>query len=324
MTAGSTIPASSIPSSAPVQSVVSPQAPQAQPSYPTATPGPYIPEAPVSAPQANPWQAAYQGLLASLNGTQPSQPQAFSSPMIPQAAPTPAVYPQAQISYQAAPSVSAPLISAYPQTQAYSQQYSQPYSQPYSQGAPSEDGYLQNVSGESLEVLQHFGAEAPALLNRYACVVEDALLAQARQSAELGQQLQGIQQNLANSHDVIRAAAEDNAAYHLLLTDPDLLANYVNDFYGPSGPYPVETAHDRLAAEVRAGERYYADTQPQLPSYQRPQLDMPAPDVQAAPGGNDFWSVFSQVSDRNPALAWQVLSQATPEALRSKVLVSEI
>ena len=48
--------------------------------------------------------------------------------------------------------------------------------------AAASDEYLQNVSSESLEVLQHFGAEAPALLNRYACVVEDALLAQARQA----------------------------------------------------------------------------------------------------------------------------------------------
>ena len=53
------------------------------------------------------------------------------------------------------------------------------------------------------------------------------------------------------------------------------------------------------------------------------QLDMPAPDVQAASGGDDFWAMFSQLSDRNPAAAWQLLSQATPEALRSKVLVSE-
>jgi hypothetical protein len=52
-------------------------------------------------------------------------------------------------------------------------------------------------------------------------------------------------------------------------------------------------------------------------------MDIPAPGVQAASGGEDFWSTFSQMSDRNPALAWQMLSQATPDALRSKVLVSE-
>jgi hypothetical protein len=194
--------------------------------------------------------------------------------------------------------------------------------------AAASDEYLASVSGESLEVLQHFGAEAPALLNRYACVVEDALLAQAQQTAAALEQLQTLQQQQGEAHTVIRAAAEDNAAYHTLLTDPDLLAGYVNDFYGPGGPYPTETANDRLAAEVAAQEARLPQASqpaPQLPasSYQRPQLEMPAPDVQASSGGDDFWAMFSQLSDRNPAAAWQLLSQASPEALRSKVLVSE-
>ena len=134
------------------------------------------------------------------------------------------------------------------------------------------------------------------------------------------QQLQIVQGQLGESHKVIGAAAEDNAAYHTLLTHPDLLADYVNEFYGPSGPYPTETSQDRLAAEVAANERALPAA---APAYQRPQMPMPSPEVQAASGGDDFWSVFSQISDRNPAAAWQILSQATPEALRSKVLVSE-
>jgi hypothetical protein len=189
------------------------------------------------------------------------------------------------------------------------------------QTAPASDEYLQNVSSESLEVLQHFGAEAPALLNRYACVVEDALLAQAQQTAQTMQQLQTIQEQLQNSHTVIQAAAEDNAAYHTLLTNPDTLAEYVNEFFGPEGPYPTELPQDRLAAEVSANERRFA---PVTAAYQRPQMEMPAPDVQATNGGgDDFWATFSAISERNPAAAWQMLSQASPEALRSKVLVSE-
>jgi type II secretory pathway pseudopilin PulG len=191
---------------------------------------------------------------------------------------------------------------------------------PTSAPAPAADGYLESVSNESLEVLQHFGAETPALLNRYACVVEDALLTQAQQTAQALQHLQVTQNQLTNAHTVIEAAAEDNAAYHTLLTNPDLLSNYVREFFGPNGPYPVETAQDRLAAEVAAGEAQFA---PQAPVYQRPQLDMPAPDVQAGSGDSEFWNVFSQISDRRPDMAWQVLSQATPEALRSKILVSE-
>ena len=151
-------------------------------------------------------------------------------------------------------------------------------------------------------------------------MVEDALLAQAQQTAEALRHLQVIQNQLGNAHTVIEAAAEDNAAYHTLLTNPDLLSNYVQEFYGPNGPYPVETPQDRLAAEVAAAEMQYA---PQAPAYQRPQLDMPAPDVQAGSVDSEFWNVFSQISDRRPDMAWQVLSQATPEALRSKILVSE-
>ena len=151
-------------------------------------------------------------------------------------------------------------------------------------------------------------------------MVEDALLSQARQTAEALQSLQTIQQQLQNSHTVIEAAAEDNAAYHTLMTNPELLADYVNEFFGPEGPYPTELPQDRLAAEVAANERRFA---PAPATYQRPQLEMPAPDVQAASGGDDFWAMFSQISERNPAAAWQMLSQASPEALRSKVLVSE-
>ena len=49
--------------------------------------------------------------------------------------------------------------------------------QPQSQQAVS-DAYLSQISDESLEVLEHFGAEAPVLLNQYACAVEDALIEQ--------------------------------------------------------------------------------------------------------------------------------------------------
>jgi type II secretory pathway pseudopilin PulG len=189
------------------------------------------------------------------------------------------------------------------------------------EAAPVSDAYLSQVSDESLEVLQHFGAETPALLNRYSCVLEDSLLNQARQTYETQQQLQQLNAALEEAKLVIGAAAEDNAAYHTLLTDPDLLSDYVIDFYGPQGPYPVETPRDRLAQEVAMAENGYA---PRVqPIFQRPQLDMPAPGVQSGNGGSDFWNAFEQVSSTNPAALYQLLSQATPEDLRSRVLISE-
>jgi hypothetical protein len=199
--------------------------------------------------------------------------------------------------------------------------------------APASDQYLAALSDESLEVLQHFGTEAPALLNRYACVVEDALINQAKQSHELGQQAQQIMAALEEAKLVIGAAAEDNAAYHTLLTEPNLLSDYVIDFFGENGPYPVETPRSQLAAEVAAAEAAYApqlqamvtpsaQVIPQQPAFQRPQLDMPAPGAQSS-RGSDFWDTFEQVSASNPGALYQLLSQASPDDLRSRILIAE-
>lgn len=156
-------------------------------------------------------------------------------------------------------------------------------------------------------------------------MVEDALINQAKQSQAIGAQAQEIMAALEEAKLVIGAAAEDNAAYHTLLTDPNLLSDYVIDFFGENGPYPVETPRSQLAAEVAAAEAAYrpqpqAQSQPQ--AFQRPQLDMPAPGAQSS-SGSDFWDVFEQVSATNPAALHQLLSQATPDDLRSRVLIAE-
>lgn len=172
------------------------------------------------------------------------------------------------------------------------------------------------------------------MLNRYSCVVEDALLAQAEQTANVLQQVEALTGNLEDAKKVIDAAAEDNAAYHVMLTNPDMLAAYVNDFFGPEGPYPTETSEDRLRAEIEANETRFAPQPqaqapapqapaPQAPAFKRPEIDMPQPGVQAGARPDDFWATFSAMSDKNPAVAWQMLSQAGPDALRSKILVSE-
>ena len=56
----------------------------------------------------------------------------------------------------------------------------------------SRDGYLSRISDESLEVLQHFGEEAPVLLNKYACAVEDALIEQVKKNQELIMELKAL------------------------------------------------------------------------------------------------------------------------------------
>jgi hypothetical protein len=189
----------------------------------------------------------------------------------------------------------------------------------YPQTAPASDEYLGSVSNESLEVLQHFGGEAPALLNRYACTVEDALLNQAQQTVAALQRVEQLEQAMEDARTVIVAAAEDNAAYHAILTTPQTLAEYTSGFFGPEGPHPVETSRDRLAAEVAMEDARYAPSE----QYLRPQMDMPYPGVQARAGGPDFMSTFSQMFDKNPAAAAQYLLTATPDDLRGKLLVTD-
>lgn len=327
-------PQPSIPSSAPAPTAVYQQAPvqSAQPSSPTPSvqqPVDQVPQAyqPQAEPQVNPWQEAFNRLSASLSSQQSSQAQAPSYATT-QQAPS-AVYQQAPsspspVSYQSAPSTSGMQTYLPQQTQAYSQGIQAP-TQSYSnvetqQSNLANDEYLASVSEESLEVLNHFGAEAPALLNRYACTVEDALIQQAEQTAEQIAKVEELVSNMEAAKTVINAAAEDNAAYHTMMTNPDLLSEYVNDFFGPEGPYPVETAEDRLAAEVEANQsRFQAPT----PQYERPQMDIPTPGTQSSTGSDDFWANFAAISEKNPSAAWQILSQAGPDALRSKVLVSE-
>lgn len=309
-------PPSSMPSAAPAPMQAT------QPSYPApADPSSYQTAPPVP-PVVDPWQAAYQRLSGGLNANPQYQHQAPSWGQVPQAAPSPAYYPSQPPNYPAAFNSGIP-ISLPQVTPAYSPTYHSalqsvqaPLHQPQQDDA---DGYLSGISDASLEVLQHFGAEAPALLNQYACVVEDALLAQAEQSGDVMQQLQKLGQNMQQMELVLNAAIQDNNAYNHLCTDPDLLADYVNDFFGPHGPHPVELPEDRLRAEVEG----------RAPAgYQRPELPMPAPSGRG--GGNvdpeAFWGTFNQVATQRPQDLYLLLdqvSQQAPELLTSKYLISE-
>ena len=179
----------------------------------------------------------------------------------------------------------------------------------------ARDSYLSQISDQSLEVLEHFGAEAPGLLNQYACAVEDALIEQVQRGNNL--------------NTMLGAAGEERAAMNLMLTDPDILADYVNDFYGVNGPYPTET-QEEAAARVNYEQRaqFEAEIEAQArndvpPNFQRPQMEMPERGVNQNPAAG-FWGDFSQMMDQNPEQAWQYLAQAPQGALQSKMMIQDL
>jgi hypothetical protein len=213
-------------------------------------PGYQAPAAPqASAPAGNPWQEAFQALSASLNTPQASPAQASYSAY---QTPTTQASTQASWGYQPqpwadqghqtySPQASTPAYSAQELNQIQQlvaqQQYQQQaaaQAQYLSQGASEAgDSYLSQISDVSLEVLEHFGAEAPALLNNYACAVEDALIEQVGRNGTMDLMLD--------------AASEERAAMNIMLTDPDVLADYVNGFFGANGPYPTPTQAEAAA-----------------------------------------------------------------------------
>ena len=186
------------------------------------------------------------------------------------------------------------------------QAFSNGYSQTYQEISP--DQLLANgVSEASLEVIDHFGPDVPAVLNAYSCQLEDALI------ATNGQLMQAV--------DLLRAMSAEHKAYETILTDPDVLADYTCEFFGANGPYPVPD--DAPAAGMPSqpvGQQYVRQVAPQRPEMPVP----PAPQqVQGNPG--DFWNSFGSLADRDPANAWRYLNQASanPEVFRQKLLVME-
>ena len=266
-----------------------------------------------AAQAANPWQTAFQALSASLNA--PNQSQAQAQSLAYQTTPTPQAVHQANWGSMA-PSV-APTYSPQVSTQGYSEsQVEQLVDRAIQHGASqAQDAYLSQVSDESLEVLQHFGAETPYLLNQYACAVEDALIEQVQRA-----QSQSL---------LLEAAGEERAAMNLMLTDPDILADYVNDFFGADGPYPTPTERELAemqeyeAAEQFAQEIYQQEMNTVPEAFQRPQFDMPARNVQSQ-GAQNFWSGFGEIMDNRPEDAWKILSQADPRAFQQKLLVQDL
>lgn len=104
--------------------------------------------------------------------------------------------------------------------------------------ANTSDSYLDNISNESLQVLSHFGPEAPVKLNTYACQVEDALI-EALQAQQKLEQLLAKQNEYINTvQTVLQSAAAERESMLATLSNADQLIAYVSRFFGPEGPCP--------------------------------------------------------------------------------------
>ena len=267
-------------------------------SAPTA----YSPQVPQATPQAeNPYKDAFTKVVGLLSSPVQFPFQGQQSQATPAAD-------QGNYGYQQTTQFSNPAQ----QTYTPSNNSNQAYSNSYSQTSPeiTDQQLLANgVSEASLEVINHFGADAPAVLNNYACQIEDSLI-------QTNQQLQeavGLLQEMSTEHK----------AYEQILTDPDVLADYTCEFFGENGPYPVEEENAAPAAPTFAGQPIQ-NPQAQAQAPVRPQMPVP-PQPQAPADAGDFWKDFGGAADRDPQNAWRYLNaaQQNPEVFRQKLLVME-
>lgn len=187
-------------------------------------------------------------------------------------------------------------------------------------------------------MLEHFGPEAPIKLNQYAIQIEDAMLQSLQHQEAQAQELARQAAYIADVQDVLDAAADERAALRRVLTEPEILSDYVEQFFGPNGPYPTQTPGEQARASMQEG--LVQPTGPLLPHprqddvsmgrvaqaqpFQRPQVPpMPAPAANPQGNPSSFWSSFSRTMDVRPQMAYQLLDQASPDVLRSKVLFVE-
>jgi hypothetical protein len=271
------------------------------------SPTPFYPQAaPSVAPQAeNPYKEAFNKVVGALSSP-------VQLPFL------------GQQSNQTSETVQANYNS--PQLTPYNNQ-GQPISQP---GINSNQGYsnvssqasqeitqeqllANGVSPESLEIIDHFGPDSAAVLNNYACQIEDSLI---QTDSQLKESV-GLLQELNNEHKI----------YEKILTDPDILADYTVEFFGKNGPYPIP---EQQPTYQQVGQRT-PQVAPQQPApqlraeqqqFQRPQMPVP-PQPQAPENTGDFWNNFGNLAERDPQNAWRYLNAQSPETFRSKMLVME-
>ncbi|WP_338442340.1 hypothetical protein VZG28_05045 [Synechococcus elongatus IITB4] len=125
------------------------------------------------------------------------------------------------------------------------------------------------------------------------------------------------------ARQLLAQADEELENYKTILTNPNILANYTCDFFGPDGPYPSvsrqEAAYNGYPSQQP--QQYQPQQQSQPQQFQRPTISMPQPGGNQGESPASFWARFSEIADVAPTQAWQYLAQATPEVLRAKTLV---
>ena len=263
----------------------------------------YSPQQSQAAPQAeNPYKDAFNRVVGLL-----SSPVQF--PSLGQQSPVTQPVEQGNYGYPQTTQYSNPAQQTYTPSNNNSQGYSNNSSQVSSE--ITEQQLLQNgVSEASIEVINHFGADAPAVLNDYACKIEDSLITTNDQ--------------LVEAVGLLKEMSAEHKAYEKILTDPDVLADYTCEFFGENGPYPVED--EAPAAPTFAGQPIQNPAAPQAQAQAPVRPAMPNPPTpQSAGNPQDFWKDFGGAADRDPQNAWRYLNaaQQNPEVFRQKLLVME-
>ena len=222
---------------------------------------------------SNPWEAAMGSLERVVSRLSPSPSQTAQYQQSPAQVPDTQLYSQN--------SLAQPYLYQAPSAQPTS--YSNGYTTQTSSPTSTDAQQSVQLSPETTAVVNHFGIEAPGILNQYATVLEDALIQQ---------------------HNVLENVAARGLAMETILTNPDHLADYTDRFF--TEVYPV----DETASTENYQPRY-----DQLPA-------VPASAGAGAPSADPQtqWQGFGQVMNQNPEQAWRYLSQMGPEAFRSKLL----
>ena len=298
---------------APQQAAVAP-APQVQAQMgtvaPQYNPTQYAPQSSPSAPPAeNPYKDAFNRVVGLLSSP-------VQIPFLGQQSQATPEYGQANYSSPQAPSYNNQGMQTSQPLNGSNQVYSNNSSQT-SQGISDQQLLDNGVSPESLEVINHFGADAPAVLNNYAVQVEDSLIQTNNQ--------------LLEAVDLLKEIQAEHQSYEQILTDPDVLADYTCEFFGENGPYPVEdepmgqvVGNQGISPEQQAAALQQQQAAAAQQQFARPQMPVP-PQPQAQENTGDFWNNFGNLADKDPANAWRYLNQAqqTPDIFRNKMLVME-